>query len=153
MLMTIKSSRGIYQDPIVCTLELIRYECFVNHIVVLSYDEFCAQNCTCFHARLINEGHCAWFHLKWASIFGAYVSNIKADSNCVARYFLIYKRSYCHSNIKYCYHTSQNSLTLCRPFVHYTCSNVNVFCIHSTLNILAENSRYAHNCELVNLLF
>ena len=31
MLMTIEFSRRIYQDLIICTLELVRYERFINH--------------------------------------------------------------------------------------------------------------------------
>ena len=58
MLMTIEFSRRIYQDLIIRTLRLVRYECFINHTCVLSYDQFCAQICARFHARLINEGHC-----------------------------------------------------------------------------------------------
>ena len=55
--MTIEFSRRIYQDLIIRKLELVGYECFINHTCVLSCDQFCAQICTCFHARLINEGH------------------------------------------------------------------------------------------------
>ena len=58
--MTIEFSRRIYQDPIIRTLRLVRYECFINHTCVLSYDQFCAQICARFHARLINEGHYVW---------------------------------------------------------------------------------------------
>ena len=55
--MTIKFSRHIYQDPIIRTLELVGYECFINHTCVRSKDQFCAQICTRFYARLINECH------------------------------------------------------------------------------------------------
>lgn len=46
--------------------------------------------------------------------------------NFIDRYyfFILKKYWYCHCYIKHGYHTSQNSLTLSRPFVHYTCSNV-----------------------------
>ena len=68
MLMTIKFSRRIYQDPIIRTLELVRYECFINHTWVLSCDQFCAQICTLFQARLINEGHCEQLPLTFSSL-------------------------------------------------------------------------------------